>query len=268
MIIGAVASGVGALTNLGMGIAGKRKANKQAAIEKEKARKLQQRLENFEKSRQQVLDQSGDIRALKSQVFNPYANLGVATKATDLKIQQTDEALANTLESINQSGTGAGGATALARMAAASKAQVSATLENQEANNQKLRMEGEAQAVATKMALEQKALGAEAQTWQLQEGRDLATLDRLSGLQENAQAQQLAYEAGGDQMLMSGMQGFTQGLGSLGSSLMGMQGGSDSTSSGGGNQTSPSSTGYNSINFMNTVAQPITLGSNSQLLNP
>tara|TARA_R110002110_G_scaffold107200_5_gene268179 strand:+ start:1605 stop:2330 length:726 start_codon:yes stop_codon:yes gene_type:complete len=231
-VIGAIAAGVGALTSAGVGIGGKISANKQARIQEAKARKMQQRLEAFEASRQGVLNQAEDIRALKSQVFNPYANIGVANQASELKIQQTDEALANTLDQINRSGTGAGAATALAKMAATSKAQVGASLENQEVKNQQLRMQGEASMISQKLQLEQAALGEEGAAWGRQENRDLATLDRLSGLGENAQAQQMAYQQGGDAMLMSGMQGFAQGMGSMGGAMMGME-------SGGNNNVDP-----------------------------
>ena len=166
-------------------------AEKQADVDK-----ATKKLAALENNRQAVLNQAGAIREMKSEVFNPYANVGVATKAADLKIEQTDEALANTLDTINRSGTGAGAATALARMAAQSKAQVGASLETQEAQNQKLRMQGEAQVIAQKQQIEQAALGAEESAWGRQEGRDVAMLDRLAGLQENAQARQMAHEQG------------------------------------------------------------------------
>ena len=161
-------------------------AKKRAQGEERMAAK---KLAALEKGRQQVIDQSGKIRDMKKQVFNPYENLAVANKASELQIEQTDQALANSLDQINQSGTGSGGATALARMAAASKAQVGASLEKGEVENQKLRAEGEAKADATKMTLEQNALTAETSAWDRQETRDLTQLDRLSGQQENAQAQ-------------------------------------------------------------------------------
>lgn len=199
----AIGAGVSALSGIIGKIAGDNKARKEAKKEEAAARKL----EALEKGRQSVIDQSGQIRALKDQVYNPMANLAVATQAADLKIEQTDQALANTLDQINQSGTGAGAATAMARMAAASKAQVGASLENQEVQNNKLRAEGQAQADQQKMALEQAALGAEEAAWGRQEERDLASLDRLAGLQANAQAQGMAYSSQADQALMQGIQG-------------------------------------------------------------
>ena len=178
------------LMNIGQGISAKNKEKK----EKRKAWQLEKDLKQFEASRQAVIDQSGAIRDMKKQVFNPYANLAVANQAAELQIEQTDQALANTLDQINQSGTGAGAATALARMAAASKAQVGASLEKQEVNNQQLRAQGEAKAAETKLRIEESAIRAEGAAWDRQEDRDLVTMDRLAGLGENAQAQAMAYE--------------------------------------------------------------------------
>ena len=176
-------------------------AKKYEKIKLENERKLKQ----LEAGRQAVLNQASDFRAMKSQLYNPSANLGVATQAMDLQMEQTDQALANTLDQINRSGTGAGAATALAKMAAASKASISANLEKQEVQNQNARIQGEFNLMQSKMALEEKALGAEAQTFGLQEARDLATLDRLAALQSNAEAQQLAFEQQGQQALSAGI---------------------------------------------------------------
>ena len=57
------------------------------------------------------------------------------------------------------------------------------------------------------MALEQAALGAEVAAFDRQEGRDLATLDRLSGLQENAQAAAMSQRQQGTEMMMAGVKG-------------------------------------------------------------
>lgn len=212
LITGIAGLAIGVTSAIVGGIQAKNAKKEEEAKEKAAARKLA----NLEANRQAVIDQSGKIRAMKAQVNNPYANLAVANKASDLKIEQTDQALANTLDQINQSGTGAGGATALARMAAASKAQVGASLENQEAANNKLRAEGQAQADQQKMALEQAAIGAEEAAWGRQEGRDVVSMDRLAGQQENAQAQAAAYSMQGQQAIMSGV---TSGASALASGL-------------------------------------------------
>ena len=198
----AIAMAIIAGVTLVAGVVSKVSANNKRNGEEAKARRAQKKLEALEKNRQGVIDQSDQIRDLKNQVFNPFANLTVATQTAELKIEQTDQALANTLDKINQGGTGAGAATAMARMAAASKAQVGASLENQEAKNNTLRAEGEAKSAAAKMQIEQAALAAEEAAWNKQENRDLASLDRLSGLQENASANAMAYQQQGDQALM------------------------------------------------------------------
>lgn len=203
LVMGLIASAVPAI----IGGFNNYNAQNDAYTQQEKKEEYEKKLSQLESSRQKVLNQSSDIRALKSQLYNPYANLGVATKAADLQMQQTDQALANTLDTLRE--TGAGGATALARMAAQSKAQISASLENQEAANQKLMAEGEAAMMAQKLQLDKAALGAEASAYQQQEQRDLAQLDRMQALAANAEAQQLAYQQQGQQSLTSGLSSAT-----------------------------------------------------------
>ena len=202
----AIVAAVGAATPMIVGGINAAIANKKAKLAEAKQRQLEQQLKNFEQNRQAVINQADNIRSLKSQVFNPYANLAVATKAADQQIQQTDQALANTLDSINRAGTGAGSATALAQMAAKSKAQISASLEKQEVANQKLRLEGEAGVQEAKMQLEQAALSEEVAAYGRQEERDLTTLDRLASLGQNQQAQAMAYGQDATQSLMGGIE--------------------------------------------------------------
>ena len=134
-------------------------------------------------------------------------------------MEQTDEALANTLDQINQSGTGAGGATALARMAAKSKAQISASIEKQEIGNQQLRLQGEATMVQQKMTLEKEALGAEEAAYGRQEGREMQQLNRMQAMQDNAEQQALAFKMAGDQALMAGISGATSSMTSMAGGL-------------------------------------------------
>tara|TARA_R100001163_G_C5064540_1_gene202206 strand:- start:1305 stop:2066 length:762 start_codon:yes stop_codon:yes gene_type:complete len=192
MAIVAIVGGAVALTTAGIAAYG---AHQDQKKEEQKAQDLENRIAEFEAARQPVINQSDKIRDLKSQVFNPYANLSVATQAADLQIQQTDQALANTLDTMRETGAGAGGATALARMAAQSKAGISASIEKQEVNNQKLAARGEADMMKQKLDIEQAAIREDTAAWGRQETRDLTTLDRLAGLQENAQAQAQAYQA-------------------------------------------------------------------------
>ena len=85
-------------------------------------------------------DMVSDISGMAS---NPFANLAVSTAAAEMQVEEADIALANTLDTLRATGASAGGATALARMALESKKGVSASIEQQEAANQKLRARGE-----------------------------------------------------------------------------------------------------------------------------
>ena len=111
-------------------------------------------MRDFEANRQPVIDKSNEIRAMKDSLSNPYANLPVAVKAAEMQAEQTDQALANTLDTIRATGAGAGGATALAQAAAQSKAKVSASIEQQEATNAKAAAQGEAGLQAQKANIE------------------------------------------------------------------------------------------------------------------
>ena len=67
----------------------------------------------------------------------------MATGAAEMQAEQADIALANTLDTLRQVGMGAGGATALAQAALQSKKGISASIEQQEVQNQKAQAAGE-----------------------------------------------------------------------------------------------------------------------------
>ena len=75
---------------------------------------------------------------------NPYANLTVATEAFKMQAEQADQALANSLDIMMETGQAAGGATALAQAALQSKRGIAASINAQEAQNNKMRAEGQA----------------------------------------------------------------------------------------------------------------------------
>jgi hypothetical protein len=93
---------------------------------------------------------------LSSMINNPFESLGVATQAAEMQAEEADIALANTLDTLVATGAGAGGATALANAALRSKRGISASIESQEANNEKLRAQGEQQMQQQKMAEQQR----------------------------------------------------------------------------------------------------------------
>ena len=80
---------------------------------------------------------------METPIYNPYENLSVATQANQIKMEETDKALANTLDTLRAQGASAGGATALAQAALRSKAGIAADIEKQEVFNERLKAQGE-----------------------------------------------------------------------------------------------------------------------------
>jgi hypothetical protein len=165
-------------------------------------------------NREDVYDGSDKIRAMKDLVSNPYANLGVATQAAEMQAEETDIALANTLDTIRASGAGAGGATALAQAALKSKQGVSASIEQQEAQNEKLRAQGETQKQQALINIESQAIAAEERAAAGEDARVQAELDRAYGEVDFLRSRQLGLEDAGDAALMAGISGTTSALGS------------------------------------------------------
>ena len=137
-----------------------KKAARRARSDKQRA---EAELDSIKASRQQIrnpyattVDLSALATDLSGQLSNPFENLGVATKAAEMQIDQADIALANTLDNLRATGASAGGATALAQAALQSKQGVAASIEQQEAQNEKLRAQGEQNLMSAKMAEQQR----------------------------------------------------------------------------------------------------------------
>jgi len=176
-----------------IGSFGAKKAARRAA--REKAR-LQKKLNTLEENRQEVINPYEDVKSLSSMISNPFANLSVATKAAEMKIEEADISLANTLDAVRATG-GAGSATALANAALRSKKDVAASIEQQEKANEDKRAAGEQQMQQAKMAEEQRIQSAEAAGKQFvfgaTESREQAQIDRtyaemMGAAQDQAQA--------------------------------------------------------------------------------
>jgi hypothetical protein len=194
-------------------------ANKQRKSADRRANTAAREVEALKASRQEIVNPyenvenlSGLARDLSGMMNNPFAQLGVATKSAEIQMEQTDIALANTLDTLRSTGASAGGATALAQAALASKKGVAASIEQQEAQNEKLRAQGEQQLNQMKIAEQQRLQGiaiAEGQRlqqadvagqqfmFQTQENRTNADLDRAAGIQ--TQQQNLAAQASSNQ---------------------------------------------------------------------
>ena len=199
-----------------IGGAAAKKAKRAAARE---TKRLTAKLDFLENNRQEVVNPyegisnlSGMATDRSSQMSNAYNNLSVATQAAEMQIEEADIALANTLDTLMATGSGAGGATALAQAAKQSKKEVSASIEQQEASNEKMRAQGEADLEQRKIAEQQRIEGiqmsqtekvqtAEAQGAQFvfnaTENREDAKIDRVATQLDNAQAQMAQAQADG-----------------------------------------------------------------------
>jgi hypothetical protein len=121
-----------------------------------------------------------DIENPFANLSNPYENLAVATQAAEIKMEQTDQALANTLDTLRETGAAAGGATAIANAALKSKQGIAASIEKQEVDNQKLQAKGQLQVDIAKGK-------GETVRMQMQENRDINELNRLQAQADMAQ---------------------------------------------------------------------------------
>lgn len=122
----------------------------QAKRAREREAELRTKMTAIENRRMEVInpydkveDLSDMISDLSSIKTNPYANMGIATRAAEMQIEQSDIALANTLDTLAATGASAGGATALAQAALQSKKGVASTIEAQELANEKNRAAGQ-----------------------------------------------------------------------------------------------------------------------------
>jgi hypothetical protein len=207
-VTAAIAGGA-ALLSVGGSLIGAHQEKQNAKGYKNEADRKAAEIAALEKNRQAIpnpyanlKDISGMAKDLSGMVSNPFANLGVSVQAAKMQAEEADMALANTLDTLRSTGASAGGATALAQAALQSKKGVSASIEQQEAANEKLRAQGIQQMEQMKMAEAQRLQNiqmSEAQRLQAaeaegikfqygeQENRDIAKLNRLAGLQAQAQ---------------------------------------------------------------------------------
>lgn len=188
VVAGCIAAGGSIITGIiGMGAADAAAA----AAARERAR-LQAQLNSLENSRQAIInpyettkDVSGLAKNLSGMISNPYANLGVATQASKFQAEEADMSLANTLDTLKETGSSAGGATALAQAALKSKQGISANIEQQEAANEKLKAQGEADMERMKMAEEQRIQGVQISEAQRIQGADAAGKAFMFGAKES-----------------------------------------------------------------------------------
>ena len=206
MAIGAIIGGVASIAG---GLFGSSAAKRRARAARRERKRLQNKLNTLEANRQEIVNPYQD---LSSMISNPFANLSVATGAAEMKIEEADISLANTLDTMRATGASAGGATALAQAALQSKKGVAASIEMQEKQNEDKRATGEKQKQDALVAESKRVQEGEAYEFNLRENRQVAELDRTAALlggAKQAEAQAQSDRTGA----MTGMFGSLAGIG-------------------------------------------------------
>ena len=211
----AVGAAVGGITKMVGAQVAKNEAKKEMEKQDQKANDAKLALEELEKNRQEVINPYENMA-------NEFENLGVATQASKFQAEEADIALANTLDTIMQTGGGAGGATALARAALESKRGISADIQKQEKANNDARAEGANQ-------VQQLKAQGEAYKFESQEQRDVNKMDRLAQQQDNAEMMSA-------QANNARMQANQQMISAVGSTAQSLTGGIKSFGVGGANE--------------------------------
>ena len=221
--IGAIIGGAAQVIG---GIIGGAKARRAARRAKKKLRKMNAKMAQLEANRQEIINPYEGAENLSDMMSNPMANLGVATQATEMQIEQTDQALANTLDTLRQTGGGAGSATALAQAALQSKQNVAAGIEQQEKANEDKRAAGEQRLQDAKIAEEKRMQNLDAAGKQFvfgqREQREMGQLNRLQGQIDNMQG--IKAQASADQT--RALTGAISGIASVAGSAIGGNDGS------------------------------------------
>ena len=234
-----IAAGIGAATGLIGGAVGAAKGKKDARRARDAQEAQARELKSLKNSRATIInpyegtkDLSSMAKDLSGQMSNPFANLGVATQAAEIKIEQADIALANTLDTLRATGASAGGATALAQAALQSKKGVAASIEQQEAANEQARAQGEQQLNQMKVSEQtrlqnisisegQRVQAADAAgkqfEFQTKENRTNMDMNRAAGLQQQA----MQSEADANAATASSIAGAVSAVGSIGAAFAG-----------------------------------------------
>ena len=239
---------IGAIIGIGSSLIGGIGAGRARRRARRRQRRLLKQIEKLEGERQEIIN---PYEGVKDILTNPFANLTIADQAAQMQAQQTDLSLASTLDTLRATGAGAGGATALAQAALSSKQGISASIQQQEARNEQLRAQGEAQ-------LQRQLADAEVKgqtfVFGATERREMQQLNRLSSLAGAASQQAAAAGGAANQM-------FGQALGGVAG--MALTGGFNNLNLGGSNN---SAAAYTSPTLSNQMVNNLSTGAASILM--
>lgn len=187
---------IGGAISIANGIMGSSSARRREEAAADERRRLTSKLNSLERNRQAIINPYEGVTDLSDMISNPFANLSIATGAAEMQIEEADISLANTLDTIRQTGGGAGSATALAQAALKSKKGVTASIEAQEKQNEDKRAAGQQQMEQRQMIeaqrLQQAEVSGEQFMFSTREGRQMQQLDRTAamlGASRQAEAQ-------------------------------------------------------------------------------
>jgi len=219
-----IGSAISAGVSIIGGIIGGGKARRAKRKAARNLKKMNAKMASLEANRQEIINPYEDITSLSGMMSNPMANLSVATQATEMQIEQTDQALANTLDTLRQTGGGAGSATALAQAALQSKKNVAADIEAQEKSNEDKRAAGEEKLQQAQIAEAERMQDVDAMgkkfVYSETEQREMQQLNRLQN-QINTQ-QGIKAQASADQT--SALTGVISGVAGAASSFYNSKG--------------------------------------------
>lgn len=200
MAVGLIGAGISLVGGLFSGARARREARR---ARRERA-EYEKQIKSLEANRQAIINPYSNVRDLSSMVSNPFENLQVATEAAEMRAREQDLSLATTLDTLRATGAGAGGATALAQAASRSKANIAAGIEKQEAQNTRLRAQGEQQMQRIQMGeavrLQQADIAGQRFMFGAREQREMQKLDRLSTMAGGAAQRAASYGSQANQM--------------------------------------------------------------------
>lgn len=181
---------IGGASLIGSAVSGGMAASA-ARKNRRRAQTTQDKIDEKERNRQDIIDPFAGMTSLDSMLSNQFDNLQVATGAADFQREMSDVNLANLQDQALRFGYGGGGATALAFGANRSSREIANILEQQEAKNSLMRAQGAQDLMGARVGearrIQSMRAQGEAYKFETQENRDIAQLDRLAGLQTGYQ---------------------------------------------------------------------------------
>ena len=245
----------GAAISLVGGLISGGKAKKAARKAAQQKRKLSAELNALENSRQEIINPWADSKDLSAMGKNAFANMSVATQAAEMQAEEADISLANTLDTLRATGSSAGGATALAQAALQSKQGIAASIEQQEASNEKMKAEGEQALNQFKISESQRMQDVSAKgkefVYGQTENRQMQKMNRVQSQVDNAGAMEMQQNQNANAAYSSAL----SAVGSIGAAAAGAARSAKATPG----TTAPPATAVSSITPAGVVASPAPL---------